>query len=314
MSNNLRRQFYPRKLLIFVARSLFVVYISTCLFLFFRQRHLILRPSSHISMLPSFEPFYLPYKDVKIPVSNSNEYLNGWWIPAPSPQEKLALTNEPARIIKYPKVILYFYGAGGNKSYFNILARLKGLRQLGFSILVADYRGFGGSQGNFPSESQLYQDSQAALDYLIQVRRIKPQQIVIYGESLGGAIALNLAVNHPQVSGLIVQSSFTSMTETVKRTGWYGIFPIDLILTQRFDSIARVRSLQIPVLFIHGTADTVVPSDMSQKLYNAAPEPKQLLLVPGAGHFRIYQSGKNSYLQAIQRFIEQVESKQNRVG
>ena len=314
MSKNLRRQFYPRKLLIFVARSLFFAYISTCLFLFFRQRHLILRPSSHISMQPNSEPFNLPYEDVKIPVSNSNEYLNGWWIPAPSPQEKLALTNEPARIIKSPKVILYFYGAGGNKSYFNILARLKGLRQLGFSILVADYRGFGSSKGNFPSESQLYQDSQAALDYLLQVRRIPPQQIAIYGESLGGAIALNLAVNHPEVSGLIVQSSFTSMTETVKRTSWYGIFPIDLILTQRFDSIARVRSLQIPVLFIHGTADTVVPSDMSQKLYNAAPEPKQLLLVPGAGHFRIYQSGKNSYLQAIQRFIQQVESKQNRVG
>ena len=313
MAKSLKRQFDSRKLLLFIAGSLFFAYVSTCLYLFLRQRHLILRPSSHISMLPNFDPFNLPYEEVKIPVSNSDEYLNAWWIPAPSPQEKLAtLPNEPARVLKSPKVILYFYGAGGNKSYFNILARIKGLRQLGFSILVADYRGFGSSKGDFPSESQLYQDSQAALDYLLRVRRIPPKQIAIYGESLGGAIALNLAVKHPQISGLIVQSSFTSMAETVKRTSWYGIFPIDLILNQRFDSISRVRSLQIPVLFIHGTADTVVPSDMSKKLYNAAPEPKQLLLVPSAGHFRIYQSGKNSYLQAIGKFVGKLESRKTR--
>ncbi|RCJ35376.1 hypothetical protein A6770_16260 [Nostoc minutum NIES-26] len=125
-------------------------------------------------------------------------------------QEKLSvIPNEPLKILKSPKVFLYFCGAAGNKGYYNHVARLQGMRQLGFSVLVIDYRGFG-------------------------------------------------------------------------------------------------SSLRLPVLFIHGTADSVVPSYMSQQLYNAAPEPKQILLIPGAEHFRIYQPGSNSYLQAIQKFIDKM--------
>ncbi|MCC5635890.1 alpha/beta hydrolase [Nostoc sp. CHAB 5844] len=174
---------------------------------------------------------------------------------------------------------------------------------LGFSVLVIDYRGFGKSQGKFPSESQLYQDSQIAWNYLVKTRRISPEQIVIYGESLGGAIAIDLAIKHPQANALIVQSSFTSMAEVIEHRDFLWLFPINLLLTQKFDSLSKVRSLQIPVLFIHGTADSVVPSYMSQQLYNAAPEPKQILLVPNAEHFRIYQPGNNSYLQAMQKFL-----------
>ncbi len=213
------------------------------------------------------------------------------------------------RILKSPKVILYFCGAAGNKGYYNHVARLQGMRQLGFLVLVIDYRGFGSSQGHFPSESQLYQDSQIAWNYLVKVRSIPPEQIVIYGESLGGAIALDLAVKQPEASALIVQSSFTSMAEEVKHRDWLWMFPVDLLLTQKFDSISKIRSLRIPVLFIHGTADSVVPSYMSQQLYDAAFEPKQILLIPKAEHFRIYQPGSNSYLQAMQKFIEKVESR-----
>lgn len=184
------------------------------------------------------------------------------------------------------------------------------MRQLGFSVLVIDYRGFGSSQGNFPSESQLYQDSQIAWDYLVKIRRIPPEQIIIYGESLGGVIALDLAIKQPKANALIMQSSFTSMAEAVKYRDWLWMFPVDLLLTQKFDSISKVRSLHIPVLFIHGTADSVVPSYVSQQLYDAAPEPKQLLLIPKAGHFQIYQPGINSYLQGMQKFIENVESRQ----
>jgi alpha-beta hydrolase superfamily lysophospholipase len=285
----LKIHLYSRKVLLISIGVLAIAYISTCLFLFFRQRYIIFRPTTKHLTLPSSSGFHLPYKDVRLAIASSSEYLHSWWIPAPSPQDKIsAIPNEPKRILKSPKVILYFCGAAGNKGYYNHVARLQGMHQLGFSVLVIDYRGFGSSKGDFPSESQLYQDSQIAWDYLVKVRKIPPQQILIYGESLGGAIALDLAIKHPEASALIMQSSFTSMTEVIKHRDWLWIFPVDLLLKQRFDSISKVRSLRIPVLLIHGTPDSVVPSYMSQQLYNAAPEPKQLLLIPKAEHFRIY--------------------------
>jgi pimeloyl-ACP methyl ester carboxylesterase len=296
----------PRKFLFSSIGLLVTTYIFTCAFLFVQQRYLIFRPSQKFLTLPSSPDFQINYQDEKIPISGSDEYIHGWWISAPSPQERfLTIPHEPVRILKSPKVILYFCGAAGNKGYYNHVARLQGLRQLGFAILVIDYRGFGASKGNFPSESQLYADSQIAWDYLVKVRQILPKQIVIYGESLGGAVAVNLAVKNPAARALIVQSSFTRMSEEIKHRDWLWLFPINLLLTEKFDSLAKVRSLKIPVLFIHGTADTVVPVKMSQQLYNAAPEPKQLLLVPGGEHFRIYQSGSSSYLQAIEKFMKE---------
>ncbi len=182
------------------------------------------------------------------------------------------------------------------------------MRQLGFSVLVVDYRGFGESKGNLhPNESRIYQDSQTAWNYLVNKRRIPAKDIIVYGESLGGAVAIDLAVKHPQAGGLIVQSSFTSMAETVKQQDWLKIFPIDLLLTQRFNSIEKVKKLQVPVLFIHGTADNIVPSYMSHLLYNSAPQPKQVFTVPQAGHFRIYKPGNNSYLRAIEKFMKSVD-------
>jgi uncharacterized protein len=199
--------------------------------------------------------------------------------------------------------MLYLCGVGRNMGDYNYLARVSAFRQLGFSVLVFDYRGYGLSQGNFPTESQVYQDSQAAWNYLRSVRQIPPEQIVIYGESLGGAIALDLAVKHPETGGLIMQSSFTSMAEAIGHRKPLQLFPIQLLLTEQFDSLSRVRSLRVPVLFLHGSEDSVVPAEMSQRLYAAAPEPKQLFLIAEADHVKIYQPGERSYLRAIQRFV-----------
>jgi uncharacterized protein len=282
-----------------IAASFTFIYLSFCLFLYVRQCQLIFRPSEKINTLPSDPEFKLPYEDVWISLS-SQQRLHGWWIPAPSSHEKFVpIPNEPSQILKSSKVILYFAGAGGNISYYNYIARIQGLRQLGYSVLMVDYRGFGLSRGYHPSEAQLYADSQAIWNYLTKTRNVAPEQIIIYGESLGGAIAIDLALKQPHASGLIVQSSFTSMAATVKQMDWLWLFPIDWLLTQDFNSLSKIKSLQVPVLFIHGTGDTVVPAYMSQQLYKAAPQPKQILLVPKAGHYRIYQPGKSSYLQKI---------------
>lgn len=293
-----------QRLLTFVS-ILGFAYISACFFLLFRQRYLIYHPQPEFSMLPSSPSFNIPYKDVWIPITGSQEQLHAWWIPSASPQEKFSvISNEPMQILKSPKVMLYLCGIGRNMGDYNYLARVAAFRQLGFSVLVFDYRGYGSSKGNFPNESQLYEDSQAAWNYLRNVLDISPEQILIYGESLGGAIALDLAVKHPEAKGLIMQSSFTSMVEVVKHRAFSQIFPVDLILTERFDSITKIKSLQIPVLFLHGSADSVVPSEMSRQLYAVASEPKQLLLIPGAEHVKIYQPGDKSYLRAIQKFVK----------
>lgn len=309
MRINDRRKSYAKRLLFSLILMLALSYNSLCIFLFIRQRYIMYRATPEFDWNPSSARFKLPYREVWITVGNSGDRLHAWWIPAPSSQEKASLLpNEPARILKSNKVLLFFPGIGKNKGAHNYLSRLREMRQLGFSVLVIDYRGYGGSEGDFPSESQIYEDSQAAWNYLIQIKRIPPKEVVIYGVSLGGAIALDLAVKHPEAGGVIVQSSFTSMAEAIKHIGWFWLFPIDLLLTQRFDSLSKVRNLKIPVLFLHGTADTVVSSEMSRQLYNVAPEPKQIFLVPKAGHFTLYQP-KNSYLPAVQKFMEELDNK-----
>lgn len=291
-----------------VVLLLLLVYFLTCLWLFLRQRDLIYRPHLQLAMLPSASAFNLPYQEVWILIAHSPSRLHSWWIPAPSVQEKFALLpNEPMKILTAPKTMLYLCGVGRNMGDYNYLARVSAFRQLGFSVLVFDYRGYGLSQGSFPNELQVYQDSQAAWNYLREIRRIPAEQIVIYGESLGGAIALDLAIKHADAGGLIMQSSFTSMAEVIQHRKLLQIFPINLLLTEKFNSLAKMRSLHIPVLFLHGQADSVVPFEMSQQLYNAASEPKQLSLIPDADHVRIYQPGNHSYLKAIQQFVKLIQ-------
>jgi hypothetical protein len=288
-----------------VTAVLALAYLSTCLFLLVRQRYLIYRPASELSMRPDASDFNLPYEDIWIPIPGSQSQLHGWWIPAPAHSENFVLLpDEPTNIFTAPKVMLYLCGVGRNMGDYNYLARMSALRQLGFSVLVFDYRGYGLSKGDFPSELQVYQDSQAAWQYLRDVRQIPPEQIFIYGESLGGAIALDLAIRHPEAGGLIMQSSFTSMAEAVRHRAFLQIFPINFLLNERFDSLSKIQSLEVPVLFLHGKSDSVVPSEMSQRLYDAAPEPKQLFIISGADHVRIYQPGEQSYLKVIQKFVE----------
>jgi fermentation-respiration switch protein FrsA (DUF1100 family) len=141
--------------------------------------------------------------------------------------------------------------------------------------------------------------------YLTQTRQLPPHRIFLYGHSLGGAVAIELASRHPQLAGIIIEGSFTSVSAVAKEISLYRLFPIDWILTQKFDSINKIPNLKMPMLFIHGTADDIVPSKMSQELYAVAPQPKQLLLVPEAGHDDVAKLGGVKYLQAIEQFIEQ---------
>lgn len=276
------------KLLFWSGIIVAIAYATICLYLYFQQPRFIFYPSSVIEKTPEF--FKLPYEEVWLPVPVSGkkvERIHGWWIKA----------NQPN-----PKVLLYLHGnainIGANVAHANRF------HQLGFSVLLIDYRGYGRSQGNFPTEMQVYEDAATAWNYLVISRHITPKNIFIYGHSLGGAIAIDLAIKHPDAAGLIVESSFTSIRQLIAARNMFPFFPVDLILTQRFESIKKIPRLKMPVLFIHGTADSTTPAFMSQNLYAVAPEPKKLILVPGAEHNNTAEVAGLQYLQWVQSFVE----------
>ncbi|MEG5031495.1 alpha/beta fold hydrolase [Microcoleus sp. AT3-D2] len=268
-----------------------IAYIASCILLFFLQTRLLFQPTPTIAKTP--DAFNIPYQEVWLPVktrSRKIEKLHGWWLPAANRQSLGTL--------------LYLHGRGLNIGA-NITQSYR-FRQLGFSVLLIDYRGYGRSQGSFPKESQVYEDAEVAYDYLVKQRQLSPSEIFLYGHSMGGAVAVELAIAHPEAAGLIVQSSFTSMLDMVERYSIMRLFPLRLLLTQKFDSLAKVKLLRIPVLFAHGTADPLIPSGMSKQLYAASPEPKKILLVANAKHnngdlfFNI-----SEYRQTIVNFAEE---------
>lgn len=279
------------KLLLMVQVVAFTAYLAVCVFLVVKQPRFIFFPSSVIEKTP--ELFNIPYEEVWLPVpASSGEAgrVHGWWMKAQQPDAK---------------VLLYLHGNG-----INIGANVghaNRFHQLGFSVLLIDYRGYGLSEGVFPNENRVYEDAVVAWNYLLKEQQISPSKIFIYGHSLGGAVAIDLAVKHPEAAGLIVESSFTSIQDMVAYRNLFRIFPINLLLNQRFESIKKVPKLQTPVLFIHGTVDTTVPSFMSQQLYQAAPEPKQILLVPAADHNNVAVVAGGEYLQLIKSFVQQVK-------
>ena len=269
-----------------------IAYLSACLYLFLEQKRFIFFPSTAIATTPA--DFNLVYQEVWLPVETKAgkvERIHGWWIPG-----------------KGEKTLLYLHGNGINIGA-NVADAYR-FHQLGFSVLLIDYRGYGRSEGNFPTETAVYQDAETAWYYLVKERKIAAKDIFVYGHSLGGAIAINLVVKYPDAAGLIVQSSFTSMRQMVDRMGYYRIFPSRLILHQKFDSIQKVASLKIPVLFIHGVADEMIPYQMSEKLFAAAPEPKQLFLAPEAGHNNVAEVTGEKYSQIIRDFVQLVNNNQ----
>lgn len=259
------------------------VYLSLCLLLRWGQTRLMFFPDPIIKSTPA--DYNLPYQDVWLRVDTGT--VHGWWIES-------ALPTAPT--------LLYLHGNGSNNGDAPDLAAA--FRQLGLSVLLIDYRGYGKSNGTFPSETSVYKDAQAAWDYLTLQRKIAPQNIIIYGHSLGGAIAVELATRYPDIAGIILEGTFTSMRAMVDKFSIYKFLPMDWILTQHFDSLSKIKSIRVPLLIVHGTDDEIVPVTMSQKLFTVANDPKQLLLIPTAGHNNIRQLGGDLYLKQLQRFIQ----------
>lgn len=270
-----------------LAALLLVAYASVCAYdIWDNQRESIFEPEAALQTNPA--RLGVPFEELRIPSGSGAERgdLYAWWIPA-------AESNAPT--------VLYLHGSSRNISY-NLESTLR-YRELGYNLLLVDYRGYGKSTGGKPSETKVYEDAEAAWQYLLKQRGVKPQQAFIYGLSLGGAIAVDLAVHHPEAAGLIIESSFTSMQAMGELE--YSYLPVGLLLNQRFESLQKIQHMKIPVLLIHGTWDQKVPNEMSQRLYAAAPQPKKLVMIEGGEHSNSRAVGSVEYRDAVTAFVKQ---------
>jgi len=224
----------------------------------------------------------LAYQDVWFQADDGVR-LHGWLIPGTR-----------------PTTLLWSHGNAGNISH-----RLDNIREihqrLGIGVFIFDYRGYGRSDGS-PTEAGLYLDARAAREALVRNLGVPSERIVYFGRSLGGAVALELALAHPP-PGLILESPFLSVQAMANRT----LPGSGFLFKSRFDSLAKIRGLRTPLLILHGDADEVVPYEHGRRLWEAASEPKAFYTIARARHNDTYLVGGREYWEAWRKFLHALE-------
>lgn len=210
--------------------------------------------------------------------------LHGWWIPGRDGSPTL----------------LYCHGNGGNISHR--LDRVGIYHGLGYSVFLFDYRGYGKSAGT-PNEKGTYRDAAAAWEYLTSIRHIPGTAIVLYGESLGCAIALETALHGP-AAGLILESPFTSTVAVAQRL--FPQLPVQAIIKNHYDNLAKIALIKMPLLILHSPDDQTVPFAMGQALFDAAPQPKTLVRLRGS-HVFGYRDAGSAYPNALKTFTNSLK-------
>jgi len=282
----MKRCFWPLSiaLRIVIAAGLLAALATGCASLEVKERELLFRPVREAAgryggIPPAIQELYLP-----VSAKPDAPRIYAWWWPDDDP--------------KAP-VVYYLHGARWNLT--GHVRRIEQLRRFGFSVFAIDYRGFGKSDGELPSEATVYEDARVGWDWLAK-RQPDAQRRFIYGHSLGGAIAVDLAASFAHekghARGLIVESTFTTFAELASEltTRW---LPVSLLLSQKFDSVEKIKQVRIPVLVVHGVGDRLVPSRFSEALFKAAREPKRLLLVENGSHNNSMWIGDDDYQIAL---------------
>jgi len=270
--NNLTRRMLQSALIILVS-----VWVLLSLLLYLFQPKFVYFPQSEIDFTPDMAG--LAYEDIYFKTADDIE-LNGWFIPA-----------EGAR-----KTLLFFHGNGGNISHR--LDSLNILHGLGLSVFIIDYRGYGQSQGT-TSEQGTYRDAEAAWRFLTETRGLADKDIIIFGRSMGAAIATWLASQHTP-NMLILESSFTSIADMAKH--YYPYLPTQLLTRIKYATIDRIENIQCPVLISHSQTDEIVPFEFGRALFEKAQTPKVFLELKG-GHNDGFIVTGHAYIQGLDNFI-----------
>ncbi len=260
-----------------------VAYLALLLLLRLNEARLIYFPGPTRSLLPPPAHLGLPAERVEIP-TDDGVTLVSWLIPAGADSTGFWL--------------LICHGNAGNLSEFGRPDHYAGLRELGLNILAFDYRGYGESKG-VPTETGLYADAQAAYRFLRERKGIPPERIVVFGHSLGSAIATDLVSRQP-AAGLIVEGALTSVIERGQEL--YPFIPVRWLAVSRYESMKKISGVTIPKLFLHARGDEVIPLAHGRRLFEAAPEPKTFVELNG-GHGDAFDLDSARYFGSIERFI-----------
>ena len=273
----------PGHAALYLALALLLLSFAGCSIL---NRYLFI-PKLEIYATP--EKYQMPYQELWF-AARDGVQLNAWYLPG-APDKPL---------------ILFFHGNAGNLS--DNLEYLHLLHGSGFPVFIFDYRGFGKSDGEPLQEDDLYQDARGALAYL-SGQGWRPERMVFFGQSLGSAVALQMALE-TRPAGLVLESSFTSMKEIVKHAsalayytvGWWSI-------NLHFDNLAKIGRAEVPLLLIHGDQDLIVPVQMTRQLFERAGSPKMLHIISGGGHCDVFTHDSSAYLAAWSGYLESLQAR-----
>jgi pimeloyl-ACP methyl ester carboxylesterase len=195
--------------------------------------------------------------------------------------------------------VLLAHGNAGNVSHR--LDRVLLLQaKLGAAVLLFDYRGYGRSEGS-PDEEGTYRDARAAHGFLVEEKRVPPERLVLFGESLGSAVALDLALCRP-CRALVLESPFVSVPAMARAV--YPYLPLWPFVRTRYDNLAKASRLSVPLLVLHGERDEIVPLSQGRRVFEAAPGPKRFFAIPHAGHNDTYLVGGDAYWEVVRDFLD----------
>jgi len=255
------------------------VFVLIVAYLRYIEKRSLFFPTREIEFSP--KEVWLEYEDVFFKTDDGVE-INAWFIPA-----------KDARF-----TILFSHGNAGNISHR--IEKLKFFHDLGCNVLIFDYRGYGKSNGS-PSEAGFYKDIQAAYGYLLS-RNIAAEDIVGYGESIGGAVTIDLA-SKKKLKALVVDCTFSNAPDMVKVA--YPFLPY-WVFASRWDSLDKIKSISVPKLMIHSVNDEIVPFKLGRKLFDAAPNPKEFLSIRG-GHNSCFFESKDILREKMSEFIKKLQ-------
>ncbi len=263
---------------------LFAALLAGCQTLEVQQRKWIFMPSQAqpwaTAQVSGMDDVWIEHESQE---SGTRVKLHALWLAADNP-------NAP--------VLLYLHGARRNVA--GSAFRIRQMQQLGFSVLAVDYRGFGKSSDELPSESLVYEDARAAWAWL--GREHAQHDRYIFGHSLGGAIAVQLATEVNDAKGLIVEGTFTSIPDVFQSMRW-GWLPLTPLITQRFDSANKVSRVRMPMLVVHGSDDSLIRPELGRALFERAPAPKRFVLVEGGTHYNTNGLGQQRYREALRELF-----------
>jgi len=260
-----------------------IVYAVVVLLVFVFQQHLVYLPQVARELVATPRAANLDFEEVQLRTEDG-ETLHGWWVPA-----------QTAR-----GAVLILHGNAGNISHR--VEYLTMFNSLGYASLIIDYRGYGRSSGS-PTEEGTYRDAEAAWRHLTEARGLKPREIVIMGESLGGGVAAWLAFKHPP-RALVLASTFKSVPDLGAQI--YPWLPVRWLARIEYNNLDRVRQIAAPLLIAHSRNDDIIPFTHGEALYAAAHEPKQFLVLSG-GHNDSFLFMRREWVRAVGAFLERAE-------